>query len=103
MEAASDLGPVECLLLVLAWSAMWMWRSVKPPAYVFFIALVPVLLASALTGLQLVRPGTKTESIATMYACTVAVIVPFALMMRHPLVRLVRMVLPRARLVRRRR
>jgi hypothetical protein len=98
-------GPwlVQCMLLVLAWIAIAMWRTVRPPTFLLVVALVPVLLASALVVIDRLAPGTERDQIINWYACVLAVVVPFAIMMRHQVARLIKAMLPTARLVRRRR
>jgi hypothetical protein len=100
---STDAVVVGCLLLVFAWAGILMWRSVKPPRYLWLSALLPALFASALVALQMAVDAGETVAIVTIYACAVAMIVPFAIMMRHQIVRLVQAVIPSARLVRRRR
>jgi hypothetical protein len=98
----ADVVVPGCLLLLLAWAALVMWRSVKPPRYLFNLALVPALVASGLVALQLAGGHGATLAIATMYVCVAAVVVPFAIITRHQLVRVIEVVFPIARLVRRR-
>lgn len=90
------------MLLSLAFTAIYMWRSVRPPTFLFVTAIVPALVATVLVAIEQLVPGTERDQIVTMYACVLAVVVPSAIMMRHQFVRLVRAVFPRAHLVRRR-
>ena len=97
-----DVGVPGTLLLSLAWVAIGMWRSVKPPRPLFVVALVPALVATALVVWFSTRRPSESDLIATMFACVAAVVVPFAIMMRHQVVRLIKFVFPSARLVQRR-
>ena len=96
------MGVPGVLLLSLAWVAIGMWRSVKPPRTLLIVAVVPAVIATALVVWFTTRRPTERDLIVTMYACVAAVVVPFAIMMRHQVVRLIKFVFPSARLVQRR-
>lgn len=89
-------------LLALAWLAIWMWRWAKPSPVVFGLALVPASVATTLTVLWWPE-ATEQQITYAMFAAEIAVLVPFLLMMRQQVARLVQFVFPRARLVRKRR
>jgi hypothetical protein len=97
----ADVVVLGCLLLLLAWAGILMWRSVNPRRPLLIAASLPALVASALVAIQMTVGGTKLLAFVTIYVCVAAVIVPFAIMMRHELARVLHVVLPIARLVRR--
>jgi hypothetical protein len=101
--SASDVVIPGCMLLILAWSGILMWRTVNPARPLFVAAVLPAIVASALVATQMAIGGTHVLGIVTIYLCVAAVIMPFGIMTRHQLVRLIEVVFPTARLVRRRR
>jgi hypothetical protein len=102
IEAADVVVP-GCLLLILAWAGVLMWRSTKLQRGLLGVALVPLVVASALVLLQMAVDCGTTVAITTMYICLAAVVLPYAIMVRHELARVIHAVLPIARLMRRRR
>jgi hypothetical protein len=96
-----DAVVVGCLLLLLAWTGILMWRTLKPPRYLFVIAAVPAMVASALVVMQMAIDAGGTVAVTTIYLSVAAVFVPFTIMVRHQIVRLIEFVFPTARLVRR--
>ena len=91
----------ELLLLALAWVGVLIFRRCRPHTHLLFISMVLPAIGTALTFGQLSSAVDELGAAIVLWSCLLATLVVYLLIMRDECKRLVKVMLPTARVLRR--